>query len=61
MKRGMFVKCGNCGSQNVVVLSETNSKGYGFGKACLGFLCWGPIGLLCGLLGVGTTKNKKLC
>ena len=28
------------------------------GKGCLGYICFGPIGLLCGLLGMGEGKTK---
>lgn len=38
-------------SETIIVKSET--KGFGFVKACIGFFLAGPFGLLCGLCGSG--------
>ena len=52
--------CPKCGSQNIQIVSDvsSSSKGFGVGKGCLGYICFGPIGLLCGLLGMGEGKTK---
>ena len=50
--------CPKCGSQNITVLSDFSSKGFGGGKGCFGYLILGPIGWLCGLCGMGKTKTK---
>lgn len=54
------IGCPRCGSQNIQIVSDvsSSSKGFGVGKGCLGYLCFGPIGLLCGLLGMGEGKTK---
>jgi DNA-directed RNA polymerase subunit RPC12/RpoP len=54
--------CPWCGSENVQVLAELNSKtkGYGCCKGGLGYILFGPIGFVCGLCGMGeeeTTTN----
>jgi ribosomal protein L40E len=56
----VIVGCPKCGSQNVRVVSDVTSstKGFGAGKGCLGYICFGPIGLLCGLLGMGEGRTK---
>ena len=57
--------CPNCGSDQLQVISETSVKtsggGYSGGKGCLGFLLFGPLGLLCGSCGQSqhtTTTNQ---
>ncbi|MCR5212855.1 MAG: hypothetical protein K6E10_00420 [Eubacterium sp.] len=61
------MKCPKCGSENCIVINETQTKGkdYSAGKGCLGFLLMGgPIGLLCGLCGEGkktTNINYWVC
>jgi hypothetical protein len=54
------VGCPRCGSLNVKVVSDITetTKGFGAGKGCLGYISLGPIGLLCGMLGMGKTKTK---
>ena len=49
--------CPHCGNKNIQVTTETNvsttGKNYSGGKGCLGFLMFGPLGLLCGSCGGG--------
>lgn len=54
------MKCPKCGQEDCQVISEFNSstQGFGFGKGCLGVLCLGPVGLLCGLCGMGKGKSS---
>ena len=59
--------CPKCNSQNVQAISEVNStyKGFGCCKGTLGYLLFGPIGFLCGLIGMGkgrtTTEMLWVC
>ncbi len=50
-------KCGNPHLQ-AITESEYRTKGYGAGKGCLGYLIFGPIGLICGLCGMGKEKGR---
>ena len=68
-------KCPHCGSTNLTFtpVSTTNTsgktKGFGSISACLGFILFGWIGVLCGLCGMGkgktttqtTTQVIKVC
>ncbi len=57
-----FMKCPNCGSNNCQFISNTitHNSGFGFGDACCGYICLGPIGLLCGLCNMDQeTKIKE--
>ncbi|MFV0503636.1 MAG: hypothetical protein ACK5LT_06680 [Lachnospirales bacterium] len=36
------------------------TKGYGFCGGILGYICLGPLGLLCGLIGLGEPKGAEL-
>lgn len=51
--------CPNCGSHNIQVVNQVTTKGFGAGKGCLGYLLLGPLGLLCGLCGMGETKTTS--
>lgn len=53
--------CPRCGSRNIQIINDytTETKGFGVGKGCLGYLCLGPIGLLCGMCGMGKTKTTN--
>ena len=48
---GMAIKCSHCGSSNIAM----GQKGYGLGKAAVGAILLGPVGLLGGMIG-----RKKL-
>ena len=56
--------CPRCGSERTSsqAVTETTShgktKGFGAGKSCLGALIFGPLGILCGLCGMGKGKTK---
>lgn len=55
------MKCRNCGSENchMVTESETKTKGYDGCLGCLGMvLLSNPLGLLCGLCGMGDSKTR---
>lgn len=56
MKIGKL-KCPRCGSRKLQAVTETDTNvttsggGYSAGKGCLGWLVFGPLGLLCGACG----------
>ena len=53
--------CPRCGCKELQVTTETNTQttgsDYSAGQGCLGFLLFGPLGLLCGACGQGKTTN----
>lgn len=51
------MKCPFCGNMHCELISESTSKGFSVSKGCCGYICLGPLGLLCGLFGMGTTKT----
>ena len=63
------VHCPNCGCNELSIISETITSnvttggGYSGGKGCIGFLLFGPLGLLCGSCGnkskITTTNTSK--
>lgn len=56
--------CPKCGSSRVTsqLVTETatkeKTKGFGWFKACLGFLLFNIPGILCGLCGMGKSRSK---
>ena len=44
---GLHIKCPNCNSMNI----SSGQKGFGLGKAAVGAVLLGPVGLLGGMLG----------
>lgn len=58
------MRCPRCGCENIidqaVTQTTTNEKTKGFGwiKACLGYLLFSIPGVLCGLCGMGKGKTK---
>ena len=55
------MKCPKCGCENCQIISDTYSEGKDFhaGKGCLGVICFGPIGLICGLCGKPKQTKTK--
>lgn len=53
-----MVRCPKCGSTNIQVVSQAETKGFGCGKGCCGAIFLGPFGWLCGLCGMGKGKSK---
>ena len=53
--------CPHCGNRELQITTEnstqTSGKNYSAGQGCLGFLLFGPLGLLCGLCGQGKTTT----
>ena len=63
-KSGM--KCPHCGGENCKIVNEVSSNGkdYDASNGCCGYICFGPIGLLCGACGEGKqieTVNYWIC
>lgn len=56
------MKCPKCGSEHVQFYSTTNTQGPSVSSSCCGYILLGPLGLLCGLCGMGSeTKEYWLC
>lgn len=55
------MRCPTCGSENCHIIeeSETKQKGYGVCSGICGYLLMGPIGILCGLCGMGEGKTTR--
>ncbi len=55
--------CPKCKSEKVQAVQNTETKGFSDGKGLLGCCLFGPLGLLCGLLGSGkkTTTTSRIC
>lgn len=43
------VYCPSCGSRNLRIIEERNNESYNLPSGILGAICFGPIGMLCGL------------
>jgi len=61
---GVIMICPKCGSNHVSSQAVTENttigktKGFGWIKACIGFLLFSFPGILCGLCGMGKGKHK---
>lgn len=53
------MRCPHCGSTMCHVITETDYKGFGFIRGCLGWLIFGPIGILCGMCGMGKGRQRS--
>lgn len=51
------MNCPVCGSSNTTVLTREDRRGFGICNSILGYICFGPFGLLCGLCGMGETQS----
>lgn len=59
---GQRLRCPKCGSEDIHFATSHESKSFSGGNACCGFLLAGPIGILCGLCGAGSsTKSFWVC
>jgi len=58
------MNCPKCGNSNIIstpittTIQSSKTKGFGFISACLGYLLFSWIGILCGLCGMGKGKTK---
>ncbi len=56
------MRCPNCGSEHVQYATKTSGGGFSFLDSCCGYIMLGPLGLLCGACGSGTsTKEFWIC
>ena len=64
------LRCPECGSKNYQLVSNTQTQttggGFSAGKGCLGYICFGPLGILCGACGSGqktttTVTTECMC
>lgn len=56
------MRCPNCGGEHCQIITEVNThtQGFGIGKGLCGYICLGPIGLLCGLCGMGANHTTSV-
>ena len=59
-KKDDTVRCPSCGSTQVEFVTKTNTQGFSGGNACCGWILAGPIGLLCGLCGMGSGSSRTV-
>lgn len=52
------MKCPRCGSENVQFYSKTTSHGLSLSGSCCGAILLGPLGVLCGLCGMGSETDE---
>lgn len=53
------LKCPNCGSARLQFVTHTKTQGVSIGDSCCGYILLGPLGLLCGLCGAGSSETKE--
>lgn len=62
-ENSMKVRCPRCKSERIITMTKTSTttttSGYKGGVGCLGWLMLGPLGLLCGLCGMGSKTKVK--
>ncbi len=52
------MKCPKCGSEKIQFGSSTSGGGFSFSNSCCGYIMLGPLGLLCGACGSGTSTEE---
>lgn len=53
------LRCPHCGSTRLQYTTTVKTQGVSADEACCGYICLGPLGLLCGLCGAGSTETKE--
>lgn len=53
------LRCPHCGSTRLQYTTTVKTQGVSVSEACCGYICLGPLGLLCGLCGAGSTETKE--
>ncbi len=52
------MKCPNCGSEKIQFGTNTSGGGFSLSQSCCGSILLGPLGLLCGACGSGTSTEE---
>lgn len=52
------MKCPKCGSEKIQFGTSTSGGGFSFSNSCCGYIMLGPLGLLCGACGSGTSTEE---
>ncbi len=52
------MRCPRCGSEHVQYATKTTGGGFSFLDSCCGYIMLGPLGLLCGACGSGTSTQE---
>lgn len=53
------LRCPHCGSTRLQYTTTVKTQGVSVSDACCGYVCLGPLGLLCGFCGAGSTKTNE--
>ena len=53
------LRCPHCDSTRLQYTTTVKTQGVSVSDACCGYVCLGPLGLLCGLCGAGSTKTNE--
>lgn len=53
------LKCPKCGSTRLQFVTKVKTKGVSVSDACCGYIILGPLGLLCGLCGAGSSDTEE--
>ncbi|ERJ11334.1 hypothetical protein [Haloplasma contractile] len=56
-----YIKCPNCHSPNIHFVTIQSGSDYSAANGCCGFILFGPLGLLCGLLSNKRTATIRKC
>lgn len=55
------VCCPKCGSRNLRIIEERSNESYDLPSGILGAICFGPIGMLCGLCCADGERRRTIC
>ncbi|MNP50067.1 hypothetical protein D3C76_1443030 [compost metagenome] len=55
------ITCPSCGSSFVKIIIEKKNEDFDIPSGVIGYICMGPIGLLCGLCCADGEKDKTTC
>ncbi|MDU5106041.1 hypothetical protein [Clostridium sp.] len=53
--------CPFCGSKNIKIIIEKEKEEFDLTSGIIGTICFGPIGLICGLCFADGEKEKRTC
>ncbi len=55
------ISCPFCGSKSIKIIIEKEKEDFDATSGVLGYICLGPIGLLCGLCSADGEKERITC